>query len=704
MILQKLTIENFRMYRGTSVITFAQPGERSVTLLVGENQAGKTTLLHALLWCLYGKAPTMAIPDDLVNHLAFAHADFNEEIPVEVRLLFRHDDVLYDVRRMHKIVKKEGGNRETTETVFRVSQQSSDAGEPSEVPDPVTRVKEILPETLAPFFLFEGEAAKGWSTENGGTKLRQSVEDCLDLTMQAKAGKHLETVAKDIRKELRNLSTGDAADLESKIESLELQKDKKILELELAGSEQRHVRDEIEKIMEKLASIETTAPLVEEKKQLETRSVELKQQVKDAQKTLADHIDKQGFVAFSEKVTNRLRDLLTRAYEKDQIPAKIKPAFVEELIGRKECICGSDLSDGTFERKRIEEWRSSSGLGDLSETLAVLEGKVRDFEERRKANFEADNAVYDAYRERESSLTLKLSNARGRIKDLEAKLEGVKGTDNITELQVALRKHQKEDGDLVRRIHELQWDIGLGDFSDPEEHPETLEAKLAMARDESSELHARDEKRGRLSEQVACAERMKKAVERLRTEWLGIVQKYLDAKTKGSYSEVILMTRRVVIDESFQLLIQKKVDDEWVPDAPSESNKGVSALCFVSAFVDLARKLHEEPGGESRQFFRGGLYPMVMDAPYSDWDTHFCTEVSRHLSKVVPQLVVITKYRDWPVARSVLETKVGKSYVVHFTAKNASDKTISLMGEEVAYTTQDPNADPEYSMIEEVGA
>jgi len=55
MILQKMTLDNFRQFRGSQEIEFARGSGGNVTVVFGENGRGKTGLYRALLFCLYGQ-------------------------------------------------------------------------------------------------------------------------------------------------------------------------------------------------------------------------------------------------------------------------------------------------------------------------------------------------------------------------------------------------------------------------------------------------------------------------------------------------------------------------------------------------------------------------------------------------------------------------------------------------------------------------
>lgn len=55
MLIESITLNNYRLYEGENVIKFRFDEAKNVHLICGENGFGKTTLLHSLLWCLFGR-------------------------------------------------------------------------------------------------------------------------------------------------------------------------------------------------------------------------------------------------------------------------------------------------------------------------------------------------------------------------------------------------------------------------------------------------------------------------------------------------------------------------------------------------------------------------------------------------------------------------------------------------------------------------
>lgn len=55
MIVKNITLCNYRLYYGENTIKFDEKEGKNIFLITGENGFGKTTFLHSLLWCLFGK-------------------------------------------------------------------------------------------------------------------------------------------------------------------------------------------------------------------------------------------------------------------------------------------------------------------------------------------------------------------------------------------------------------------------------------------------------------------------------------------------------------------------------------------------------------------------------------------------------------------------------------------------------------------------
>ena len=59
MKIHKIELENYRQYRGEHTIELSTDDAHNLSIILGANGAGKTNLLNAINWCLYGDEPSL---------------------------------------------------------------------------------------------------------------------------------------------------------------------------------------------------------------------------------------------------------------------------------------------------------------------------------------------------------------------------------------------------------------------------------------------------------------------------------------------------------------------------------------------------------------------------------------------------------------------------------------------------------------------
>lgn len=85
MIIKSIILGNYRLYEGKNIIRFKQDDEKPIFLISGENGFGKTTFLHSLIWCLYGRLITEVeaeVRKDIANsgYNAFLRNNMNHNV------------------------------------------------------------------------------------------------------------------------------------------------------------------------------------------------------------------------------------------------------------------------------------------------------------------------------------------------------------------------------------------------------------------------------------------------------------------------------------------------------------------------------------------------------------------------------------------------------------------------------------------------
>lgn len=85
MIISKITLNNYRLYQGVNEIEFKVKKGKNIYLVSGENGFGKTTFLHSLIWCLYGRLITEVeaeVRKDIIKtgYKEFLKDNFNHDV------------------------------------------------------------------------------------------------------------------------------------------------------------------------------------------------------------------------------------------------------------------------------------------------------------------------------------------------------------------------------------------------------------------------------------------------------------------------------------------------------------------------------------------------------------------------------------------------------------------------------------------------
>jgi DNA sulfur modification protein DndD len=163
MRIKSLQVENFRGFLGEHSIEFASTDNENVTLILAENEVGKSTLLNAFVWCFYGRVTE---DTDRANELVHDEATNNRaHVSIEVE----ENDQVYLFKRLVE-------NSKETFKAWEVD----DIGDIKPIHYPESLIKTFLPPALSDYFLFNGEGLKDIIKDPHA--LKKSIKDIQGLT------------------------------------------------------------------------------------------------------------------------------------------------------------------------------------------------------------------------------------------------------------------------------------------------------------------------------------------------------------------------------------------------------------------------------------------------------------------------------------------------------------------------------------------
>lgn len=132
MRIKSITLTNYRLYNGANSVFFNEKDGQNIYLISGENGFGKTTFLHSLLWCLYGRLMTDI--DEVVKKEIANKGGYNAFLKSNLNIISRQNVEGLPQTVLGKI-KKVGYSFENekikTDSVYSVSIDFTDVFIPS---------------------------------------------------------------------------------------------------------------------------------------------------------------------------------------------------------------------------------------------------------------------------------------------------------------------------------------------------------------------------------------------------------------------------------------------------------------------------------------------------------------------------------------------------------------------------------------------
>jgi DNA sulfur modification protein DndD len=294
MQLLELNLKNWGPFYRDHTIELAVEPSAPVVLFHGENGRGKTSLLRAITWALYGelkeKDGRTPLPlGKLVNLDALAEG----ETPFGVRLKFSHNGADYVLHRSGI------GLRNGTEAA-NVSGLMVDLLPGGGLPFPTANIPDIidgiLSHDVSDFFLFDGEMLNRFEErlreERSSTQgfVRTQVEKALGLPFIRSLGSDLDTIQDAIgasmERVLRQTKKHDS--LSEKYRGKKDELDGKERDLKELRARDEDLAKKIEDLDGQLAKVDEIKGLFYERKSLEREVEAAKDTIKDYRDSLGD--------------------------------------------------------------------------------------------------------------------------------------------------------------------------------------------------------------------------------------------------------------------------------------------------------------------------------------------------------------------------------------------------------------------------------
>jgi DNA sulfur modification protein DndD len=398
MKLLRAEFRNFRLLRDLE-LRFSGDPDRNLTVIRAANESGKTTILHALQWALYGDSALPGGGEGFRLHPIDWNAEDGARVPITATVEFelttyrRGPSGPRETRKRYRIIRSafeevDSAARRTASTV-KLFALNDTGTSPIDAPDAF--IQDELPPELREVFFTDGDRALSFieadvALSTKRERVQRAIRSLLGLGVIEDAIKHVRKASAEVNKQAKQFGSGSELNrIASRLETVEDETTK--LETALQDAKQQFIAFD-EKIEEKDRQIEA-ALLKGDKDKLAKELDGAKRKIKQLDDQLGA-ANKEHSALFRSRslAIDVLSPVLTRAFGKLQelkdqhkIPNSTIPVL-EDRLASDLCICGESLaeddSDGRRRREHIRHLIEDSERADeFQEILTSLyfEGK-----------------------------------------------------------------------------------------------------------------------------------------------------------------------------------------------------------------------------------------------------------------------------------------------------------------------------------------
>lgn len=643
MIIQKIEMYNFRQFVGTQSIEFSTDKNRNVTVLIGVNTSGKTTIIRAFEWCLYGKN---GFEDQvLLNSDVRSNMNIGDTQTTFVAVTFIHGDMQYTLKRSFKYVcndrKTEGGevsvvlNKKPEEELsleyLLADGQTKTKVERNNIEESIDRV---LPTDLSDYFFFGGERI--FSIANR-TDLSKAVKGLMRLDVLEHSKDHLQAVAKKFNGMIDTSGNADAQKLRDSLQTLYTRKTTLEGYLNNAKAERDYWYDKQREYDAELTKIDVEAVKQAklERDRIDTLIKKTSGQIEDDKKAIVAAFNSRPFAFFGMPAIKRALDLLDSMKESTESVPAMEQESIDFLIKRGRCVCGTSLIPHSIPYNLVLEERKKLPPEQIGTVVSNFKNKAEGYLAGSESYCDSVTKKYKDYR----TTIRNIGQLEDDRKAVSAKIIDDTDAKAIEDkLKEAIVNFKESDSDYSK----ILGDIG-GCKTDIQNCEDALE-KFAKS----------DKKNSRIAKYIEYSETVLAWLNQTYQSKEIIVKEELQKRVNRNFAKMYHGERSIIIDDKYRVKYSDVTTEE------SDGLKAVKSFAFISALVSMARdKILDDD-----ELKLGQEYPLVMDAPFSNVDEVHIDNICKILPQTANQVIMAVMQKDWEHAEKNLGKHVGICYSV----------------------------------------
>lgn len=652
MLFKSFYIKNFRQFKGDTTIEFAHDKEKNVTIILGDNTFGKTTLLQAFNWCLYDFVMFDADsnPDMLLNYELASQMQNGSRNLVEVKIILIHKNTEYTISRVQEYIFTKHNNVVGEKSKITMSYKVIGGDGQTDIRELYIdrTINEILPRNLSEFFFFDTERVRDVSTRKD---VNDSVKRLLGLTALDNAIKHLGSKSKKRSVIGRLYATMDSDGDQRAAEALErinsTQERKSVIAERIVD-----IKTEIKDYETEKARLEHILLEGKSTASLQERSLALSRMINRETEVLEQLYDKYtrefsggSVMFFAKPLMIRALVFMKEAKVDDKGIKDMTAQSISDIIKRGRCICGQELVENTNEYETVLkelEYLPPQSIGtsirNFKDKIETYDVTSRNFFSNLKSRYE------DIFRTKTN-----IEEWQDELDDITGKIAGTED----------MQKYAKKLFEVKSRLKTLNEDReGLirddeGCNNDIMRYQKIYDSLVAVS-SKNKEIMAH----------IRYAEEILNWISKTYKEKESDIRERLEEKVNDIFNQIYHGTRRVSINEKYDVTLLTMIGDDEIASGESEGLNRVKNFAFIAGLVELAKEKIVAIADENEMDLSSEPYPLVLDAPFSNADAIHTANISKVLPEVAEQVIMFVMEKDWHYAKPKMAYRVGSKWML----------------------------------------
>ena len=619
--IKEIHLQNWKCYEN-QVIEFDLDTDKNIWVIWGLNGYGKTSILEAVLWCLYGNeiiSPKKLIKSEIdtegklpekQGYFYFPNVKINPELELLISLTLQKGDISYKITRVAQRVKR--GSTYYAE----VSEASFYLNGKSQI-DSRERIDLLLPRSCREFFFFDGEKIKEYSNITQTQETRKAIESILGIPEIINLKKDTENVAKKFEEKIRQAQSSDRKlqDINAKLFPLTHEIAARRDRLQTAVEEYNQGIKILDDVRERASQVAELRDKLKKIQELDNQRKLSLEQIEQINKDIDEVLKVASIPMMRRFIKEMAEDLQTKTLTNTRISISVNQ--LRDLLSADTCVCGNCIGEKesnfiSQQLKNIEEAGIITEENFRIESLRLDLNRISQYKVRN-----LDRLLLDRH---------KLEDDVAEIKQVIETLK--KDTKGVSEKEAdetwrKIGQQEQSVKETERTIKRLRKEI------------ESLEQQQDKLRRQRGELLNSDREMSMLNKQSQLAQGLNKAAKDLIDWYSANCQQTIEYRASNLHNLVTNKPEEyngIVLKDGYNLRIKQINGDIVNPESLSEGEKEALVFAFIAG-LNLAS---------------GKAAPLMMDTPFGKLDGIHQENIVKSLPQIPSQVILLATDRDLP--------------------------------------------------------